>query len=49
MNFTFWLPVLFFLGIGVMLVVLGCIAAIDQFVFQPEQKGAVANDLGHAS
>jgi hypothetical protein len=49
MNFAFWLPVLWLLGIGAMLAFLGCMAMIDRYAFQPQEEAEEPTDLRNAS
>jgi hypothetical protein len=48
MNFALWLPVVFFLGLGAMGGVLGCLAAFDRYVLHNGVKPA-AQELRRAA
>ena len=49
MNLALWLPVVFFLGLGVMVGFLGYLAAFDHFILEEDEQQAPRPELRRAA
>jgi len=49
MNFALWLPVVFFLGLGVMVGFLGYLAAFDHFILDDDERQEQRPELRRAA